>query len=92
MCELRSSPPVGAREITDLRFHDLRHTCASNLVMRGADLVTVQRILGHKTLEMTMCYSHVRDDHMRAVIKALDVHPGDTNLAQSPQSAVARGP
>lgn len=45
------------------RFHDLRHTFASQLVMAGEDLVTVQRLMGHKTIEMTMRYSHLSDQH-----------------------------
>lgn len=40
------------------RFHDLRHTFASNLVMSGVDIVTVKELLGHKTIQMTMRHSH----------------------------------
>jgi integrase len=56
--------------IRDFRFHDLRHTFASHLVMAGVDITTVSRLLGHKSLTMTLRYSHLAPSHM---IKAVDI-------------------
>ena len=41
-----------------VRFHDLRHTAATMMVISGVDLVTVKEILGHFSIEMTMHYAH----------------------------------
>ncbi len=57
--------------IEDFRFHDLRHTAASWLVMSGADLPTVASVLGHKTLAMTQRYSHLSPAHRLAAVEAL---------------------
>gem|GEM_PF-3918301 len=48
--------------IESLRFHDLRHTFATRLVLSGVDLVTVSKLLGHSTIHMTMRYAHPADN------------------------------
>jgi integrase len=58
--------------ITDFHFHDLRHTFASQLVMGGVDLTTVSRLLGHKSLTMTLRYSHLAPAHMAKAVSVLD--------------------
>jgi integrase len=58
--------------ILDFHFHDLRHTFASWLVMKGIDLTTVKELLGHKDIKMTLRYSHLSKSHIKNAISALD--------------------
>ena len=63
---------VKKASVHNFRFHDLRHTFASHLVMSGVDLMAVKELLGHATLTMTMRYSHLAPDHRMRAIKTLD--------------------
>jgi integrase len=55
----------------NFRFHDLRHTAASYLVMSGVDLPTVMAILGHREIEMTLRYSHLASTHKAKAVEQL---------------------
>jgi integrase len=66
--------------ITDFRFHDLRHTCASWLVMAGADLVSVQKQLGHTTIGTTMRYAHLSPGHLKKSSNLISTRRGDGNI------------
>ena len=59
-------------KIDDFRFHDLRHTFASHLVMAGVDLVTVKELLGHKTISMTNRYTHLAQEHKAQAVAKLE--------------------
>jgi len=59
-------------KIKDFHFHDLRHTFASQLVMKGVDLYTVAQLLGHKSLQMTARYSHLSPDYLKKVMETAE--------------------
>ncbi len=52
--------PAGRIGLTDIRFHDLRHTCATLLLTRGVHPKVVSEMLGHANVSITLgTYSHV---------------------------------
>ena len=57
--------------ITAYSWHCNRHTFASRLVMAGVDIRTVGELLGHKSLSMTMRYSHLAPAHNAAAVDRL---------------------
>lgn len=58
--------------IAGFRWHDLRHTFVSRLIMSGADLRTAQLAAGHKTIAMTCRYAHLAASHEQAAVDRLD--------------------
>lgn len=63
---------VAKADITNLRFHDLRHSCASYLAMNGASLAEIAEVLGHKTLAMVKRYAHLSDTHTASVVSKMN--------------------
>jgi len=75
-------------KVHDFRFHDLRHTCASWLVMLGRNLKEVQEIIGHRQFSMALRYAHLSPDRLRDAVAALDGF--STKSAQSPVESEER--
>jgi len=66
---IRLAKKVGLPHLS--RIHDLRHTFASNLLMHGVPIPTVQALLGHKSWDTTIIYSHQTNEHTKEAVNCL---------------------
>ena len=57
--------------ITDFRFHDLRHTFGTRLADAGVDVVKIKELMGHASIVTTMRYIHATDQGKRGAITVL---------------------
>lgn len=49
--------------------HVLRHTFAAHFMMSGANILSLQEILGHHNIKMTMRYAHLAPDHLESALR-----------------------
>lgn len=63
---------LGLKEDAQFVPHCMRHTFCSRLVQRGVDLAVVKQLAGHKTLAVTLRYSHLQTDNLREAMQKLN--------------------
>lgn len=81
---------VEKAQVPNFRWHDLRHTFASRLVMAGVPLRAVQVLMGHKCIETTLRYSHLGDTHLHMAVERLTEKPTDTRTSTE-QTSTSNG-
>ena len=73
--------------IADLHFHDLRHSYASNFMMAGGDIYTLQLLLGHKSINMTQRYAHLSPAYkVKAIDRMNNLWKGALSVPSTPQA------
>jgi site-specific recombinase XerD len=60
--------------VEDFRYHDLRHTFCSNLLLSGASLKDVKEMIGHRHLETTDRYAHITGFHKAKLYDRLSAY------------------
>ena len=60
---------AGIKKTKGQNTHILRHTFASHFIANGGNILTLQKILGHSDLKMTMRYAHLSPDHLKDVLE-----------------------
>jgi integrase len=82
-------PALKAAGISDFRWHDIRHTFASWLVQDGVPLDRVSKLLGHKSLSMTMRYAHLAPNQLHEDVALLTRNSTPVAPEEMPQKAVS---
>ena len=79
-------------KLEDFRFHDLRHTFATRMIQAGVDIYKVQRLLRHKSPQMTQRYAHHYPESLRDGVELLDCvrNKKSTILAHSKEKGLSR--
>jgi len=81
-------PSLKAAGVGNFRWHDLRHTFASWLVQDGVPLDRVSKLLGHKSLQMTMRYAHLAPNQLHDDVALLTRNSTTVAPAPKPENGV----
>ncbi len=76
-------------ELSKIRFHDLRHSYASNFMMNGGNLYDLQKILGHTKSDTTNIYAHLSPQHLSSAVKVVNFSCDEVKTESSPYLALA---
>lgn len=94
---------LAGAECHAIGFHGLRHSMASHFMMAGGNILTLQKLLGHSSVAVTMKYAHLAPDFMReeigrlrferpaATVADLAQHRAETEQAESPEAVRRAG-
>ena len=69
-------------EITDFRWHDLRHTYATDEIKKGMPIYTLSKLMGHANVVVTEKYAHLFTEDLHAAKRKVDTK-ADTNIGLS---------
>jgi integrase len=58
-------------DLSDLRFHDLRHTFGTRAADAGVPLPAIRDVMGHKSIQTTERYAHATDEGKRRAVEAI---------------------
>ena len=72
------------------RAHDLRHRFASVFLQATGDLAALQAVLGHKSIDMTIRYSHLMTEHLHNAVAKAGTHLGTRTLNLDEQGDLVR--
>ncbi|MBY0314082.1 MAG: site-specific integrase [Bdellovibrionales bacterium] len=77
-------------KVRKIRFHDLRHTYASQFMMNNGNIYDLQKILGHTDMKMTMKYAHLSPDHLLSASNVVSFSGGSVeDLPENDQNILA---
>ena len=76
--------------VKNFHFHDLRHSFASKLTMKGRPLREIQDLLGHKSIRMTERYSHLAPERLRDAVAFLDFFQHNVSTRRSTDAVTTR--
>ena len=78
---------MGLLDDPDFVFHACRHTCATRMVDAGVNILAIQTWLGHKVIQTTLRYAHVRPEILELAL----VKVGDFKAAQAKKAEIYAG-
>jgi integrase len=83
---------LAAAHINDFRWHDLRHTFASRLRMKGVELATIKELLGHTTINMVLRYAHLAPGYTKKAVDLLvePKEPEGTSEQAPPEKVIVQ--